>query len=171
MPGSGEKTYRTGYCKPPTMWRFKPGQSGNSKGRPKGSKNLKTLLADELNAKVTIREGERTRKVTKSEAMVKKLVADTLKGDKKALTMGLNDVKENLERVLGADDEAIIAEFVGKKSVDTPAASAPIVTTGSTSTPAPAASVTAPSPVSTAKTPAPAETGAQKEKTFEDWLK
>ncbi len=31
-----------GYCKPPKRTRFQPGQSGNPRGRPKGTKNLKT---------------------------------------------------------------------------------------------------------------------------------
>ena len=34
--------YKVGYGKPPKSSRFKSGSSGNAKGRPKGSKNLKT---------------------------------------------------------------------------------------------------------------------------------
>ena len=37
-----------GYGNPPKESRFKKGQSGNQRGRPKGSKNLKTDLAEEL---------------------------------------------------------------------------------------------------------------------------
>lgn len=36
--------YKVGKYHPPIETRFKPGQSGNSKGRPKGSKNFSTLL-------------------------------------------------------------------------------------------------------------------------------
>ena len=35
---------KIGYRKPPTKTRFKPGQSGNPNGRPRGSVNLKTDL-------------------------------------------------------------------------------------------------------------------------------
>lgn len=37
-----------GYKKPPRHTRFRKGQSGNPKGRPKGTQNLKTDLAEEL---------------------------------------------------------------------------------------------------------------------------
>ena len=33
---------QVGYRKPPVHTRFKPGQSGNPKGRPKGPRNLAT---------------------------------------------------------------------------------------------------------------------------------
>lgn len=36
--------YKVGPGKPPKHTRFKPGQSGNPKGRPKGSQNVKTVL-------------------------------------------------------------------------------------------------------------------------------
>ena len=44
----GKKDYEVGYGKPPKSGQFKPGQSGNPKGRPKGAKNFKTELATVL---------------------------------------------------------------------------------------------------------------------------
>jgi hypothetical protein len=40
--------YKVGYGKPPKATRFKPGKSGNAKGRPQGSRNLASDLAAEL---------------------------------------------------------------------------------------------------------------------------
>jgi hypothetical protein len=63
-----------GYGKPPQHTRFKKGESGNPTGRPKGSKNLTTLLEKELKQRVVITENGRRRSITKQEAMVKHLV-------------------------------------------------------------------------------------------------
>ncbi len=45
--GSGSD-YEVGYGKPPRHTRFQPGRSGNPRGRPKDTKNLKTDLIEEL---------------------------------------------------------------------------------------------------------------------------
>jgi len=46
--------YVIGYGKPPKSSRWKKGQSGNPKGRPKGSRGLRTDLDRELETKLTI---------------------------------------------------------------------------------------------------------------------
>lgn len=63
-----------GYGRPPVETRFTKGLSGNPKGRPKGSKNLSTLLLQALNEKVTISQNGRSKRVTKSEVIAKQLV-------------------------------------------------------------------------------------------------
>ena len=63
--------------------RFKPGQSGNPKGRPKGSKNLATLAREILAQSVTLIEGDQKREVTKREAVVLSIVQGAMKGNPK----------------------------------------------------------------------------------------
>ncbi|KQU51539.1 hypothetical protein ASG72_08285 [Bosea sp. Leaf344] len=73
-PASAPKDYEVGRGRPPIANRFKPGQSGNPKGRPKGAKNLSTLTLEKLQAKVPVREGGRERRMSKGEIGVTKLV-------------------------------------------------------------------------------------------------
>jgi len=70
-----------GYKRPPVQTQFKPGQSGNPSGRPKGSQNLKTLFHKIMREEVQLREGEDVRKITKAEAIMRGLVIGALKGD------------------------------------------------------------------------------------------
>jgi len=52
-PTCGEG-YEVGYKKPPENTRFRRGQSGNPRGRPRGSKSWKTLVEEELNKKICV---------------------------------------------------------------------------------------------------------------------
>ena len=79
--------YEVGYCKPPLHTRFQPGRSGNPLGRPKGTKNLKTDLMEELGEKILVHEGERSHWVSKQRAVVKTLVTRTLMGDARAASL------------------------------------------------------------------------------------
>ncbi len=114
---------KVGYRKPPAKTRFKPGQSGNPNGRPKGSVNLKTDLRSELSEKIRIREGERSLKVSKQRAMLKALVAKALKGDARAANVVLTLVGKLFEPeavaeqvpALTSDDQAILERFLARR--------------------------------------------------------
>src|SRR5260370_38480133 len=54
-----------GYKRPPRDCQFVPGQSGNPNGRPKGTRNFKTDLRQELNEIVSFREGDREVSISK----------------------------------------------------------------------------------------------------------
>jgi hypothetical protein len=73
-----------GYGKPPKHARFKPGQSCNPKGRPKGRASPSSVIARLLNEKVTVREGDRIRKMSWLEAACRALLHKATKGDMKA---------------------------------------------------------------------------------------
>ena len=71
---------------PPKATQFKPGVSGNPRGRPKGTSNLASDLAAELDEKITVREDGHPRRVTKKRALIKSLMANALKGDARSST-------------------------------------------------------------------------------------
>jgi hypothetical protein len=79
--------YEVGFGKPPAATRFKRGQSGNPKGRPKGKRNAATVVMRALQAKVVINENGRRREVTKFEAAVTQVANKAAGGDLRALNL------------------------------------------------------------------------------------
>ena len=76
--------YEVGFKKPPKKHHFKPGNNANPKGRPKGAKNRKTIVRDELQSELRVKEGGKTRKITKLDFIVKNTVNGAMKGDHRA---------------------------------------------------------------------------------------
>jgi hypothetical protein len=73
--------YQVGFGRPPRNTQFKKGESGNPKGRPKGTLNLATVLERTLREQVVINENGRRKVITKLEAAVKQLVNKAASGD------------------------------------------------------------------------------------------
>jgi hypothetical protein len=86
MQNNNERPYEVGYGKPPQNTRFKPGQSGNPKGKPKAAKNLATIVNNAIKEKVVVNENGRRKSVSKLEITIKQLVNKAALGDPKALT-------------------------------------------------------------------------------------
>lgn len=87
--------YSVGYRKPPKDTRFKPGQSGNRKGRPKGSKNFNTVWEAELKSLIPITEKGQRKMISKIEAIVKQLITKAAAGDLRALLIFLNEFRRH----------------------------------------------------------------------------
>jgi hypothetical protein len=118
-----------GYGNPPKESRFKKGQSGNRRGRPKGSKNLKTDLTEELQTEIKVREGPRAIKISKQRAIVKTLIAKTLTGDARAVTtltnlmcrvLDLGDEEANAEELLSPQTKAKHSRCSGSACFEVP---------------------------------------------------
>ncbi len=64
---------KTGFCKPPKSGQFKKGTSGNPAGRPKGSKNLSTIVLQESRKPVRVQGPNGSSITTKLQAAVMQL--------------------------------------------------------------------------------------------------
>jgi len=74
MPKDSDDNYTVGFGKPPKHTRFKKGQSGNPKGRPSGSKDFSTLIDNELEKRVIVKENGRSKMISKRMVFVTQLV-------------------------------------------------------------------------------------------------
>jgi hypothetical protein len=77
--------YEVGFGRPPERTRFKKGQSGNPKGRPKGTLNLATVIERALKEKVVINENGQRKTITKMAAAMKQLVNQSASGNLAAI--------------------------------------------------------------------------------------
>lgn len=94
--------YEIGHGKPPKHTRFKKGQSGNPKGRPKGSKGLKTVLMEELAEKIDLKIGGKRQRMSQQRVVIKSLMTKAAKGNHQAA----GKVFDLYFKVMRLEDEA-----------------------------------------------------------------
>jgi hypothetical protein len=131
----------------PNRTSFTKGVSGNPSGRPKGSRNRKTVLSDVTNVKVSVRENGKQVRKSKYELSLTQLANKAAGGDLKAVAM-LNDLmlKHGLTGPdvagatlpqLGPDDEVVMADIIRRIRQADPATGDLSVSTGEQSNPPP----------------------------------
>jgi hypothetical protein len=87
--------YEVGYGKPPAETRFRPGKSGNPRGRPKGSKNrprppalneerLKAIILEEAYRTITVNDAEGPRAIPMAQAVIRSVAVNAAKGKQRA---------------------------------------------------------------------------------------
>jgi len=86
--------YEVGHKKPPKATQFKKGQSGNPKGRRKGSLGFKSALIKAMNEKITVSEHGKVRRYTCLEALAKRATAKALTGTVSELKLAIGLVRE-----------------------------------------------------------------------------
>jgi Family of unknown function (DUF5681) len=116
-PSSARKGTERNYRKPPKASQFKPGQSGNPKGRPKGVRNFETDLDEALRALVEVKTNGGVRRITMQKALLQTLAEKARDGDLRAiqhltsLILRMDNRSEAPATVLESNDRAILDEY------------------------------------------------------------
>ena len=97
VPPSVENT-ETGYKHPPAKNRFPKGKSSNPFGRRKGQRNLATVLIEILGQTVTVKQGDKSERLTKGEALIKVILSKANNGDRRAID-AVSALAEKIGRV------------------------------------------------------------------------
>ena len=113
-PAAGD--YDVGYAKPPKAHQFKPGLSGNPRGRPQGAKGEDTIFRAVVNTKVPMSLRGRVRQVPLLEAVWMRIADDALKGNAKAATLLINrsrslDATAPTNPELDQDDRQVLQSY------------------------------------------------------------
>lgn len=114
-----DNEYEVGRGRPPKAHQFKPGQSGNPAGRPKGSRNMKTDLDVALKARMSVTKDGRTVTMTTQQVIIARLIEKSIKGDIRAqsktfdlVSIHLKDEEEAVkDRPLSRSDADILNAF------------------------------------------------------------
>ena len=101
--------YEVGYGKPPKKTRFRPGHSGNPRGRPKKPKSIQEKFERELARKVAVRDDGRVKKISKIDLWVRRVIADAIKGSHQASRI-------LIEMRSASDDE--IAQGIAEQTIE-----------------------------------------------------
>jgi hypothetical protein len=82
--GGTQEGYAVGYKRPPRHTQFKPGVSGNPRGRRKRPANIKQEIQQVYLRKIAVQDGQTKQHVPVIVLLYRKLLNDGLKGDKRA---------------------------------------------------------------------------------------
>lgn len=99
---------KVGYRKPPKHSRFKKGQSGNYKGRPKKSRDFEKLLQAKLDQKIKVKMGDRTQMLTNMDALIDIIISGAHHRDRTCMKLLIDLlIKRQTPEPLGTSPEEL----------------------------------------------------------------
>ena len=126
------RSQAVGYKNPPRSTQFKPGQSGNPRGRPKATMDFFDAVERELQRRTGITEEGKGKRITKKDLSAKQLVNGAARGDIKSIAFifkmaSMKKQEEEFEKPdePGPDDHLVMANIIRRiRLADAPAAEA-----------------------------------------------
>ena len=110
-----------GYRRPPAQAQFRPGRSGNPKGRPKKIRTFRQDLEEELRTIISIRINDQEVEVTKQRAIAMALVGRAMKAEARAMSSILELIVQDEEDpnvgTVSPTEASILAEYVNQEIV------------------------------------------------------
>lgn len=117
MPPSAEAApYEVGHSKPPVASQFKPGRSGNPKGRPKGAQTkrpalneerLRTIIIDEAYRDIKVNDGKRQVTVSMAQAVFRSIAVNAARGQHRSQRLFAELVAETERANKALSDEML----------------------------------------------------------------
>ena len=122
MTTSDDRPYVIDHGRPPLHSRFKPGVSGNPRGRPKRRQSFQRDIADALDAAIPSTDGD----MTKQKQLAQNLVNDALARDPLAIkivapiALAIDDSGGNRDDPPSPQEQQLINQFSGREEVIVP---------------------------------------------------
>lgn len=122
-PPEDDAPYHVGHKRPPKQHQIKKGERRNPFGRPKSSRNARTIVREQHQRSINVSDNGDVRRISALEAMIRGDVTSALKGDEKAkarqIALALQNADEDeakaaikSQQQTLAEDEAILAYFI-----------------------------------------------------------
>jgi Family of unknown function (DUF5681) len=112
------KDYGVGYRKPPMHTRFRPGVSGNPRGRPKGSISIRDLILKIFGKKIRLHSNGTTRSMSFGEALLTKIAMNGLNGDVQAGKLLLQLLKTTLDEIAEKETKKPMVLVLSKEDMN-----------------------------------------------------
>jgi hypothetical protein len=100
---SKKEPYEIGYRKPPKSTRFRQGQSGNPRGRPKRAPSFGERLAKAMQEKVAVNENGRRTRISRLDLMFKQIANKAASGDRHYIQLALAYLRDFDQARVGQD--------------------------------------------------------------------